>query len=63
MDQTNKPNELVLRALAKAFTGVGQRRGIEEWVEIGRDLNQSADELAAPPEKPSSDPKPGDAHE
>lgn len=60
-NKPNKPNELVLRALARAFTDVGNRRGIDEWVEIGSELNHSADALVAnaePPEKASTEPNP-----
>lgn len=55
MKQTDgKPNPLVLQTLGRAFATVGKQRGIDEWVQIGKDLNQSANELvskAPPPEK------------
>lgn len=61
MNQTdNIPNPLVLQTLGRAFATVGNQRGIDEWVQIGKDLNQSADELvtkAGPSEQATAGPK------
>jgi hypothetical protein len=61
MNQTDDiPNPLVLQTLGRAFTTVGKQRGIDEWVQIGKDLNQSAEELvtkAAPPEQATAGPQ------
>lgn len=51
----NKPNPLVLRTLGRAFAAVGKERGIDEWVQVGKDLNQSADALVAMSELPEKD--------
>lgn len=50
-----KPNPLVLRTLGRAFAAVGKERGIDEWVQVGKDLNQSADALVAMSELPEKD--------
>lgn len=61
MSQTDDiPNPLVLQTLGRAFATVGKQRGIDEWVQIGKDLNQSADELvskAGPPEQATAGPQ------